>query len=356
MYAQDDTQPSAATIADQQEQFASATSRRAFLRRLAFGGGLALGAGGIAAYLVNQQRTTIVVLPNGDAVRVPPDAGSGETTGLLAQLADLRTALADSDEERRDLAGQLAEAKAEIERLNEERDGLLSLMALYEALEETGLDDIIAGGLAALSGGLALARELVALLEPGVTKGLGLLRKLTEDFPGPQAGIIWLKGEVSALLLNLETLRVRVEDAIEPIESFVELIAAFILDVLRKLPFGLGNPARGGLETMQTIVTGLPPFADGITLDVLDPLDVWFGQDNQANLLGTLVKPLEDDLITPANGTIDSFNSFDERYQNDLVTPVEAALAERETIKAQIAEQRAQLSGRLLAHLDRQAG
>ena len=107
-------------------------------------------------------------------------------------------------------------------------------MSLYEALEETGLDDIVAGGLAAVSVGLTLARGLVELLEPGVAKGLGLLRKLTEDFPTPQSGIIWLKGEVSALLLNLENLRVRVEDVIEPIESFVGLIAEFILDILRK--------------------------------------------------------------------------------------------------------------------------
>ena len=45
MSAQHDTQPSAATLAAQQEQLASATSRRAFLRRLSVGGGLALGVG-----------------------------------------------------------------------------------------------------------------------------------------------------------------------------------------------------------------------------------------------------------------------------------------------------------------------
>ena len=223
-----DTQPSLPKI-DQDN--AVAASRRTFLRRMAVGGGLALGVGGVAAYFVNQERTTVVILPNGDAVSVPVGTDVDETLDLINQLAALKEALAESDQERRTLSEQLAAAQAEIEQLQEDHDGLLSLVGLYEALEEIGLDDILSTGFVAVGAGMATARGLIGLLETGITQGLSALEDFVESIPGPQAGLIWLKGELSALLINLQNLAERIEDVIEPIESFATLVTEFILDI-----------------------------------------------------------------------------------------------------------------------------
>lgn len=355
MSDQHDTDPSLSTQAQSEPEEAEETteeSRRVFLRRLLVGGSLALGAGGFAAYLANQDRTTVLVLPNGDSVSVPVGGDVGETFDLINELAALRTALAESDEERRSLSGQLADAQAEIDRLSTDRDGLLSLVELYEALEAIGLDDIVEAGFVGLTAGLSGARALVALLEAGATKGFGILQDLVEDFPTPQEGLIWLKGEVSALLVNLDNVASQIKEVIEPVESFATLVVEFILDVLRKLPFGLGNPARGGLEAMQAVITGLPTLASGIADDVLDPLAMWYGQNQQTNLIGTLVSPIESDLINPANDTVEAINALDASTQNDLVSPAQAAIDQRASLRAQISAQRAQLSEALLASLN----
>jgi hypothetical protein len=356
MSDQHDTDPSI-TTQQQIEQGADeevvAESRRAFLRRLVLGGSLALGAGGFAAYLANQDRTTVVILPNGDAVSVPASTDVSETFDLMAELASLRAALAESDEERRSLSSQLADAQAEINRLAGDREGLLSLVGLYEALEDIGLDNIVEAGFVALGVGMSGARALVALLEAGAQRGFDILQDLIEDFPSPQEGIVWLKGEVSALLVNLDNVADQIKEVIEPLEPFATLVVEFILDVLKKLPFGLGNPARGGLEAMQAVVTGLPVLADGIVADVLDPLETWFGQNQRTNLIGTLVGPIESDLINPANDTIEAVNALDTSYQNDLMSPAQTAIGERAAIRAQIDQQRAQLSDTALASLNR---
>ena len=346
----DETKPSI-SLATQEIHPEQNTSRREFLRRLATGGGLAIGAGGVIAYIVNQRNTTVVVLPNGEQVKVrSAEDGQDELANLVTRTVALERALSDSDAERRSLADQLAAAQAEIDTMSQQRDGLLSLVGLYEALEEIGLDGIIDAGLALLESPLEAARNLVGLLESGIAIGLGALADLAEAIPSPQEGLIWLKGEVSALLINLDALKDRIEDVIEPIEPFTTLVINFILDVLNKLPFGLGNPARGGLETIQSIVTGLPLLADGVTSDVLDPLDTMFSQDNRTNLTGTLINPLQDDLIDPAGNTVEALNTLDQTYQNELMAPVQSALGERAAIRTQIEEQRAQLRGVLLAN------
>jgi hypothetical protein len=329
------------------EDIEAGASRRVFLRRLVVGGSLALGAGGVVAYLVDRDNTTVMVLPNGDAVEVPTGTEVDETMNLINELAALREELSASDAARRDAESQLSNAQAEIARLNDENSGLLSLVGLYEALEAIGLDDLVAVGFATIGAGMVAARQLISLLEKGVGKGITILDEFAEHFPTPQEGLVWLAGQLSALIINLQTLTARIEEAIEPIEDFAQEVAEFIVSVLRRLPFG--HSFAGGLETMQTIVGGLPTMVADIRTGVLDPLDEWFGQNNQTNLLGTLVNPMEEELIGPADDIVTSFGELDDSYQSDLLTPVQGALDERATIRQQIEAQRAQLSGVLMA-------
>ena len=54
----------------------------------------------------------------------------------------------------------------------------------------------------------------------------------------------------------------------------------------------------------------------------------------------------------PANDTVEAVNALDASYQNDLMSPAQTAIGERTAIRAQIDQQRAQLSDTALASLN----
>jgi hypothetical protein len=305
------------------------------------GGVAALALGGSAALLVQSRRKpSVVVLPNGTEVDVDGSVDVGTLAKQVAQLQDeLAAVTAERDQYRRDLAN----ASSDPDELRVQLSEAQHLNDLWQQLDDIGLDDLLGGALGVVGAGLAAVLAVVDLLRAGLTEGENRLDTFVANFTGPQDGIAWLQRQLDGLSGNLDQLAEQVQEAIEPVEPYAEMIANFVLWVLERLPFGVGAKAKAGLEGMQAIITGLPALVSGIADKVFVPLADWFGEDTDRNLLGILASPLSEKLFKPAQDILTKIGSFQSDYEDKLATPVQAALAQRADIRDQIRQAQAGL-------------
>jgi len=121
--------------------------RRRFISRVALGGIAALALGGSAALLYyNRQRDnpTVVVLPNGTIIG-PDDRGGLEVADLAVRLNSLEAERDQLIAERDQLLLDLDEAHIQITTLQQ-------MAALWQALDDTGLDTLVVAGLNFMNG------------------------------------------------------------------------------------------------------------------------------------------------------------------------------------------------------------
>ncbi len=324
--------------------------RRRFMSQLLVGGAAALAFGGGIALIANGRRKdeTVVVLPNGTELEVGDE--SGDVATLVDQIADLQYQLASITAERDQCVSDLTasgseieQLKARIEELETQNDDLSSLNSLWQALDDVGLDTLVASAVGVVGTALVNAMKVVDLLRIGLAKGQLAISSFLSALPGPQAGFIWLQGQIKALGINLDDLSEKVQEAVEASGKLASQVAEFVLWVLDKLPFGIGNKARAGMEAMQLIVSDLPELVDGITDDIFDPLLVWFSKDDDGNLAGILLDPINNHIIEPAENVLAELKQFQTDYEEKLSSPVNNAIAQRKSIRGDIEEYQARI-------------
>lgn len=313
------------------------SARRDFLLRLVLGGTAALALGGSAALLYNQRRqeprVQEVILPYGS------EAGEGipsDMTALAQRIADLEYELAATMAERDQALTDLNASQSELEVLRAQLAEATGINDLWQALDNVGLDALLASTLGVVQGALSAALDVLDLLDTGVTAVRSIIQKFLSALPGPSAGIRWLQERAAALSGDLSYLTQQVREVVESTQPFTSMIAEFVLWVLERLPFGAGDRARAGMEAMQSVVNSLPAMVTGINEDVLDPLADWFGDNVSRNLTGTVINPIQTRLVTPASDAVTKFREFATSFEETLVIPVQNALVERETIRQQI--------------------
>lgn len=329
------------------EEIVADPGRRGFVLRLLLGGAAAAAVGGSAALFYQQYRPRdprVVVVPNGTPI------DSTDTSALVAQIGEMDAALQAVTADRDRLLVELADANADLVELRAQLDDAVTQIERYRALnnlwqrlDDIGLDELLETALGVIGGALAGVMTVTRLLRAGLAAGQRAIDNFTALLPEPQDGILWLQRQVSALAASLEWLSEQVQEAVQPVEPFANLIASFVLWVLDHLPFGFGAKARAGLEAMQSIITGLPDLVAGVNEDVLDPLADWFGQDEARSLAGILLKPITESVFVPAQDVLDKAAEFETTYKQELVNPAQEALAQRAELRDEIHQAQARL-------------
>ena len=329
------------------EEIVADPGRRGFVLRLLLGGAAAAAVGGSAALFYQQYRPRdprVVVVPNGTPI------DSTDTSALVAQIGEMDAALQAVTADRDRLLVELADANADLVELRAQLDDAVTQIERYRALnnlwqrlDDIGLDELLETALGVIGGALAGVMTVTRLLRAGLAAGQRAIDNFTALLPEPQDGILWLQRQVSALAASLEWLSEQVQEAVQPVEPFANLIASFVLWVLDHLPFGFGAKARAGLEAMQSIITGLPDLVAGVNEDVLDPLADWFGQDEARSLAGILLKPITESVFVPAQDVLDKAAEFETTYKQKLVNPAQEALAQRAELRDEIHQAQARL-------------
>jgi len=317
--------------------------RRFMLARILMGGTAALAVGGSAALLLDRRRKedpTVVILPNGEQALGPESA---DIATLARQIADLQDQLETVTFERDQLQVEVNALTTEVEDLRARCATSEELNGLWASLDDLGLDDIVSSGLAVVQIPLAAVVRVAGLLGLGLQVGRAAIQSFVNSLPKPRAGMTWLSQQVDRLADALEDLALKLQEAVDPDNKVTAMVTSFVLWLLDKLPFGAGDQAKAGLESMENIVNSLPVLTDGIVSDVITPIAGWFGTDDEESFDGLLFNPIRGDVFQKADDIIEQVATLEQRFNEELLEPVQAALENRQALRQQIAEAQARL-------------
>jgi len=336
-------------------------SRRVFLRALGMGAaGLALGGGAAWAYgQLSEKEAALAAVQQIQAQAADAQQRSlsldsvitslhGQVAQLDAELAaatsqnaQLANAVAAAQQETLTVKAQLTEAQTRLQAAEARLAHYQGLIALYDQLENVGLDALAQEGLKSAAAGLASALGVSPLVQTGVQTANSLLDDFEKLLPNFNAGLSWLSEQMIKLKLNLHTLERAAKTTLaEAATGVVAVFGGFIKFVLDYLPFNIGEQTRAAFSAAQAVIVNTAEVASQSDAKVFE--QVWrYVSGGPNSWEKQLAKPLREQALTPARQLALAVEQAQATFNASLQNPVQAALAQRATLKAKISEQRA---------------
>ena len=356
------------------QQQPDGVSRRSFLRFAGITVAAAAATGGGAAFLKQYEKAPVIstgatgapVLPTAapsfgssapivsDIIpTIPAPAGGDLYAQLAASQAEVMQLRAANDQLLRDLATyQTAEGDARTARdtlaleLDDARNrlGILGgLVALYQQLDDADVGGILEGGLDAVGEKIGELIGGVPALAGGLDAGQLALGQVEAHLPLLDNGRSWLEAQGAKLRGFYGEVEARLQRAVDRVGDFFAMLADWFEGLRKWLPFGAGEKAADVMSALTALLAETPSTLSGLDVNLAQPLDVWLKRiDGEPALTRTLIKPVRDEVITRARTTIDQANTVAAVYEANLAAPSRAALTNRQTLRQQIADYRAQ--------------
>jgi hypothetical protein len=227
--------------------------------------------------------------------------------------------------------GTLARAESELQKLR-------ALVALYEQLEQVGIDGIIGSAMNIIRTALDTIKTGVRLARDGMSaaeNALKNLQALLDNLRGLTDGATAVLNDLSKKFQTAEALISAMLGAAQPVG---ESIVAFFNAILGKIPLGIGDDIRRTVTALVDLVRAISPTLDAVSNQLLKPLRVlFFPATGDAAVKLNLVDPLKQNLLAPLGKFLADVDSLLERWDTDFVAPVQAALDQRAGVRKQIA-------------------
>lgn len=337
-------------------------SRRGFLKSVVATAALATAAGTGAAVLLDKNKTTTIttipqvtsyVPPVSSAPVVANPAAANQTLAQLAAVQaenmQLRAAL-DAAERRLAALTQATGSDPTLDILqtqlaeSNDRVTILSgLVSLYEQLEAIDVESVVAGGIAAVGGPLAGLLDRIPTVQEGLAAGQQALAEFEEHIPLMDNGRRWLATHLQKVSNFYQIVETVLRETLETAGSFLENLSQWFQDVLRWLPFGVGEKAARIVEALTNLLAETPNTINGLHTNLVQPLDVWLdGEGDDMPLRRRLLKPIREQALQPAGETLAQAQTIQSTYQAQLVEPVQAVASSRQTIRSLISQYRQQ--------------
>ncbi len=255
---------------------------------------------------------------------------------LMRDLAALQTAEGDTRTSRNSLSLELDDAR--------NRLGVLGgLVALYQQLDDADVGGILENGLGAVGEKIG---ELVGGA-PGLTAGLDMgqlaLGQVEAHIPLLDNGRSWLGVQAAKMGGFYGEVEARLRQAVDQVADFLAMLAAWFEGLRKWLPFGAGEKAANVMSALTNLLAETPVTLSGLDVNLAQPLDVWLQRiEGEPALTRILIKPIRDEVIARARTTVDQANTVAAVYESNLAAPARAALGNRQTLRQQIADYRAQ--------------
>ena len=131
-------------------------------------------------------------------------------------------------------------------------------------------------------------------------------------------------------------------EAVEAAGNFLEMLNQWFQDILKWLPFGMGDKAANVMNALTTLLLETPNTISGVRTAALPTMDNWFKrQPGQELPIHTrLIQPLRDNTLAKAGLVGGKASTLQTKLNESLNTPVNTALLARQTIREQIAAYR----------------
>jgi hypothetical protein len=347
--------PTPAT-APRQTVNADRLSRRYFLASLTAGAVVAATAGGAAAVALSDENvrkwlaeqgwlpTPTNALPTATAGPSPtlpasppatfPAAARNQIVGLQNQVASLTTERDNLRQQVASLGGQVRDANGQIVDLKTKNDNFLGVIDLYKQLESIDLDQTITNALASVGLSLLAIDTVRTALGSGIALAVRVLQAVEDQIPLVAAGLGWLEEQVARLTAAIHAFQTALQVSVNTPAG--KAMTEFISQVLDILPFGVGQNMKGGLQALGNVLNLVPELLNNVNVMLLDPLRVWVGSDRQGGLRESLLRPLREQLLTPAQQIVANAENLNKVYNTELAQPVQSAIDQRAKIRSAI--------------------
>lgn len=270
-------------------------------------------------------------------------AAQAENVRLQAELDAAQRSLSSWQQTNSSSATQMETLSVELDKANGEIGVLSGLVALYEQLDDVDVAELMTAGVTAVSESINSLAAASPLLAEGIVAGQQALDELEAYLPLVENGRLWLERHNEKLqdyFANLESL---LQNAVERIEPFLDMLTHWFEDVRKWLPFNLGQKAINIMASATTLLSETPHTISGLDTNVMQPLDQWLGyEEDEVRLSRHLIKPLREKVISKA----DAFNQqalvVKQTYEEKVATPLETAVSQRRALQDMISQYRQQ--------------
>jgi hypothetical protein len=225
------------------------------------------------------------------------------------------------------------ESEAELIRLR-------GLLGLYESLEQVGIDALLSTGVALLSASIEGLETGITALERGVGLVDAGVSAFEDSFPFIRRGLALVENLFTRLENRVARLQELMADVQEIVSPLSDAVGSFFSSLVERIP-GVGPSIVDALDRISELVGSLPDAIGEVRSRLIEPLsDDWFTDDEESGLKGRLLNPLQEELLGPLESFLGGLAHTIDEWQEELIDPMERALAERDTIRGQIADYR----------------
>lgn len=335
-------------------------SRRNFLRTAALTAVAATTAGAGAAKLTSISNTAPTIIDTSPVIVPEAQAiltGNAELAELFSKLAAAQAEnvrlKAELDASQRNLSTwqqtnsnsstQMEAMVLELDSANTRLSVLGGLVTLYEQLDDVDLSDLMSDGLTAVSESINSMAATSPLLAEGIEAGQLALDEIEAHLPLLENGRLWLERHNEKLQDYFGNLEALLQNAVENVAPFLEMLTNWFADVRKWLPFNFGKKAVGIMESATTLLSETPHTVSGLNTNVMQPLDQWLApEDDDIRLRRTLIKPLREKVISKANELNLQAAAVKQTYDEKVALPLETAVAQRRALRETIIQYRQQ--------------
>jgi hypothetical protein len=220
---------------------------------------------------------------------------------------------------------------------------LQGLLALYEHLDQIGIDAVVSTALAAFKIFLDKLRGGVGLLRDGVNAVEGTFNGFQNTFGAIRDGLTTAEAAVNNVAALLKNAEDWLGQTTSPLQPLIQQVHQFFDDLLSKIPFGVGDNIRKTIDGLIGLVVAVPAMVQDVNTSLLEPLRTgWFSDDRAKNLQGALLDPVSHQVLEPLKNFLGDVDQTLAHWESDVSTPVQAALDGRAAVRQQIAEYKKQ--------------
>ncbi len=357
----DDPQPVPPPIPTRQSD-PNQLSRRYFLMTLLAGGALAATAGGAAAVALNDQNVrhwlgdqgwlpTLTITPTSGPSptataslipTLPPEAVN-QITSLQSQIAALTAERDKLKQQVVALGGQVDDANGQITTLKTNNQNYRDLLDLYHQLEQVGLDDMLSTALGSMGLSMLAVNTVRAALSTGLVLAVRVLQTIEDQMPLIASGLDWLEQQIRTLSAGIRAFQTALQ--VSDGASLAKSVSDFIGQVLDMLPFGAGQNIKLALQAMGNLIGDLPELLNNVNVQLIGPARAWIVSGTEGGLHDLLLRPLREQLLSPAQQIVANAENLNTVYNNQLAQPAQSALDQRAKIRAEITKKAGALTG-----------
>ncbi|MEM8859022.1 MAG: hypothetical protein AAGD96_11915 [Chloroflexota bacterium] len=266
-----------------------------------------------------------------------------ELLNLVNQLQEQLTA-SQSDLTSRE--ARIVVLESVLEDSNKINAAALGLVALYEQLEDINIRESVQNGLGTMAAAWDEFVDDLPTASDGLVQASAKISEFDAQIPLFQTARTWLAIRLELLRRDNDGLYAVLEGISDRVGSLLDLLGGWFDQVRGWVPSRFLENANRVIDSVTTLISGVPVTVDGAQSNVANALDGWFADDDEDNasaerqpiIRRRLFQPLVQETLPQALTVIQKTRMAKQKYEADLVTQVKDTLTKRETIETQIVE------------------